>query len=140
MRARPSIPPLACVLWVAVTACGTSPTDVQRSASQLTVAPSVVTLQVGSTLQLTLTARDEEGQAARPSDVAWSTSNPQVASVSWDGVVTGGDLGEAQITASWNGVYGSSSLTVTNDGRGPSCSGSGSGATDLSLEKACVTK
>ena len=144
MRARSSIPALACVLWAAATACDTSPTGMLApgAAAHLIVAPTAATLQVGAKLRLTLNAYDEEGQTARPSEVAWTTSDPRIASVSADGVVTAGGAGNAEITASWSGVRGSSSLTVTTGAGEPSCGGGGGGdkAADLSLKPVCVPK
>lgn len=142
MRARSTIPALLCAVWAAATACDTSPTGIldPGGAALLVIAPSAATIQGGSRLQLNLSAHDETGQTARPTGVTWTTSNERIARVASDGVVTGGDEGNAQITAWWNGVHGSSSLTVTTGAGRPNCGGGGGGAPELALEKVCVAK
>lgn len=142
MRARSSIPALLSVVFAA-TACDTSPggpLGPQGGAALLVVAPSAATIRGGGKLQLNLAAHDENGQTARPSGVVWTTSNARIASVAQDGVVTGGDAGNAQVTAWWSGIHGTSSLTVTNSVEGPGGCQSGGGGGELSLQKICVAK
>lgn len=140
MRARSSIPALLSVVFAA-TACDTSPggpLGPQGGAALLVVAPSAATIKGGGRLQLNLTAHDENGQPTRPTDVTWTTSNPSVASVGADGVVTGRGAGGAQIKAWWNGVNGLSTVIVIDDG--PAKCPPIPGDPELLLKKVCVPK
>ena len=71
-----------------------------------------------------------------PSDVAWTTSNAKVASVSADGTVTGTSGGASQISAWWNGVRGGTTVTVIGEKFEP-CSVDGH-RPGLSLKQICV--
>jgi hypothetical protein len=142
MRARSSIPALLSVVFAA-TACDSSPAGPlgpQGGAALLVVAPSAATINGGAKLQLNLSARDEDGQATRPTDVTWTTSNPKVALVGADGVVTGQATGASQITAWWNGVRGLSTVTVISDiPAAPPCPPI-PGDPELLLKTICVPK
>jgi len=123
MRAYSSIVLLLSVA-LAATACDTSPVGIPDpgGAGLLVVAPSAATIRGGGKLQLSLSAHDENGHATRPSDVTWTTSNPSVATVGSDGVVTGRTTGASLITAWWNGVHSLSTVTVIGDQPGtPTC-------------------
>ena len=66
----------------------------------LRVGPASFTLTgVGSTRQLSLTARDASGSVVSTPQVAWETSNPSVATVNSSGTVTARGIGTAIITA-----------------------------------------
>jgi hypothetical protein len=71
--------------------------------------PSVVS---GSTLQLTANAKDRKGKAVQNPTVSWVSQAPTVASVSASGLVTGAVAGPATISATYDGVSASFSITV----------------------------
>ncbi|HEY9225611.1 MAG TPA: Ig-like domain-containing protein [Gemmatimonadaceae bacterium] len=89
----------------------TSVTVTQPPVGSVTVAPSSVTVPTSKTATLTATVRDVLGGIVTNVPVAWSSSNPAIASVS-AGVVTGVAAGTATIQATSGGKSGSSSITV----------------------------
>ena len=70
-------------------------------------------VQAGQTTQLTATTRDGGNNIVTGRKVEWSTSNPAVASVSNDGLVTGLTAGTATIVAAAEGKTGSIDIFVT---------------------------
>jgi uncharacterized protein YjdB len=76
---------------------GTAQITVAQAASRVVVAPSEVTIDLGSTLNLTGNAFDANNVAVVGGN-AWTSSDPLVASVSSTGAVTGVSLGTANIT------------------------------------------
>ena len=80
-----------------------------------TVAVSLGTssLTVGGTTTATATVRDASGATISGQTVTWTSSDPNVASVSATGAVTARAAGSATITATAGGQSGSASLTVT---------------------------
>lgn len=79
--------------------------------ASITVTPTMPSIVVGSTLQLTAVVRDIDGNTL-PTSVSWTSSATSVATVSSTGMVTGVMAGSATISASAQGVSGSTSLTV----------------------------
>jgi peptidoglycan/xylan/chitin deacetylase (PgdA/CDA1 family) len=86
----------------------------------ITVLPGSGSIQAGSTQEFSAVGYDQYSNAMSGLTFAWSSSNPNVASVAavnsegvTDGVATGLAAGSSQITASVNGVKASASLTVT---------------------------
>jgi len=77
------------------------------------VSPQAPTLVVGSTLQLTATALDVGGEPLPGRATTWASNAPQYATVSPAGLVTGVAAGSATISATSEGVVGTSSVTVT---------------------------
>jgi hypothetical protein len=152
MRALSSIPVLVSALLIA-TACNT-PTDEGRvdfGVGRLTVIPSATTVMAGGQIQLHFTAQDKDGLATTPTGIIWATSDPRVATVAPDGLVTGHANGASQITALWGGVHGQSTVTVVNSILSSiPCSTSGANERALStgnddqppaqIKKACVTR
>jgi uncharacterized protein YjdB len=115
MRALPSIPVLVSVLLIG-TACNgpTGPGDgISTDQTQLTLIPSATTIVAGDKVQLHFTARDQNGLGTTPR-IIWATSDPRVATVAPDGLVTGLATGTSQITALWGGVHAQSTVTVVN--------------------------
>ncbi|MGH7499360.1 MAG: Ig-like domain-containing protein [Gemmatimonadales bacterium] len=141
MPAHSSIPALLCTLFAAATACSdTSSRGLldPGGAALLVVAPSAATIKDGTRLQLNLSAHDETGQSATPSNVTWTTSNEKIATVA-EGIVTGRGPGSAQITAWWNGVHGASLVTVVDPGAGsPSGCGGAQEKSNALLLKKCL--
>ncbi|MCC6773380.1 MAG: Ig-like domain-containing protein [Gemmatimonadaceae bacterium] len=73
---------------------------------------ATVTLVEGATQQLTATALDARGRPMAGKVVTWSSSNIAVAAVSASGLVQAISPGSATITASSDGVTGTSAITV----------------------------
>ena len=70
------------------------------------------TLSSGSTYQLTAVALNWQGGTVPPDSITWGSSNPAVASVSANGLVTAGAAGAADIVASYEGAAASRKLVV----------------------------
>ena len=81
--------------------------------SSVTVSGSATSILVGATASLTATPKDGHGVALTGKTVSWSSSAPNVASVTSSGVVTGIVAGTAVINATIDGVIGSLAMTVT---------------------------
>src|SRR5207253_1587472 len=82
--------------------------------ASVAVSPVATGLTVGATTQLTATPEDSSGTALTGRAVTWATSNAAVATVSASGFVTGAPAGPATITATGEGLGGTSAVTVTN--------------------------
>ncbi|MEO6529225.1 MAG: Ig-like domain-containing protein [Gemmatimonadaceae bacterium] len=78
----------------------------------VTVTPSTATLAAGAGTTLTATVKDANGNVMQGAQVAWSTSNSQVAAVSSSGAVTTSLAGTATITATSGGQSGTATITV----------------------------
>lgn len=100
----------------------------------------------GETFQMKITYTPENARG----DVTWKSSNPNVASVSWNGVVTAVSQGTVTLTATVAGVgdqtcivrcnfkdasASSSATTTTTATQAPSDSGSSSSASGLKLSR-----
>src|SRR5213082_2954310 len=81
--------------------------------ASVTVKPSPATVQQGSTVQLTATPQDANGNPLSGRVVTWSSNNTAVARVNGSGLVTGVAAGTATITATSEGQSGTSDVTVT---------------------------
>jgi hypothetical protein len=81
--------------------------------TQITIAPSNPAITKGATLQLTATGIFDDGtQHALGASVTWQTSQSAVATINTQGNVTGVGEGVAQVSAAYQGVTGSTSVTV----------------------------
>jgi len=78
----------------------------------VTVTPSAVSLAINGTAPLTATIRDSNGNLTT-GVVAWATHNPGVAMVDGSGIVTATGAGTTTISAVFQGVAGSATITVT---------------------------
>ena len=88
---------------------------------------------MGETVQLAATVLDASGHAT--GDVgSWATSNPGVASVDANGLVTANVQGSAEIVATFNGVGGSALVTVGGAGSPSGALGIG-GKKEVSVER-----
>jgi len=67
------------------------------------VTPHAVRLAPGASTQVTAVAMDGRGNAASGRRIEWSTSDPAVVTVSATGVLTGGRVGTAVVTAASEG-------------------------------------
>lgn len=83
------------------------------SVATVEVEPTAWTLTVGSSFQLSATARDSNGGVLSGRQVTWSTSAPVVAGVDASGRVTALAAGSATISATIGGRTGHSTITVT---------------------------
>ena len=88
-------------------------TVVPPPVATVTVTLAASTVQAGQTTQATADTRDGAGNVLSGRTVAWSSSDPTIASVSGTGVVTGLTVGAATITATSEGKSGSAQLTVS---------------------------
>ena len=96
---------LACVV---VAACGDPPLP-----SRIEVTPPFTTAEVvGTTVQYTARVIDEEEREIVGAEVAWSSLDPAVATISATGLATVTGQGEATLRASHQSISGSASLVV----------------------------
>lgn len=80
----------------------------------VTVTPSTPSVAVGKTQQMVATGTYDNGTTDTVTDSAsWSTSDSSIAEVSANGLVTGLSAGTATISATLNGLTGSTTVTVT---------------------------
>jgi uncharacterized protein YjdB len=78
--------------------------EVRLVAASLAVDPESLALAEGDTATLTVTAEDARGNAFAPDRLAWSSSDPEVAQVSPEGLVTGLLPGLATIHVGQDGI------------------------------------
>jgi trimeric autotransporter adhesin len=88
-------------------------TVIRRPVASVTLSPSAPTVTTGKTAQLTATVKDAQGVVLQGRVVTWTTSAEGVAKVSGSGLVTGVAPGTATITATSEGVSGTTTVTVT---------------------------
>ena len=91
----------------------------QAVASVQITAPSNFIKAVGASLALNAVIRDRNGSAVTGRQVAWSTSNTSVATVSSSGVLKTTGLGRAEIVASIDQMAGRWSFEVSTEMRIP---------------------
>ncbi|MBK7830788.1 MAG: Ig-like domain-containing protein [Gemmatimonadetes bacterium] len=89
-------------LVVAILACGdgAAPPQSPGGVADITIVPASALLTVGETRQFTATPRTATGDTTASVGITWSSSAPNVASVSAVGRVTATAVGEATIVAS----------------------------------------
>ncbi len=80
--------------------------------SKVNVTPNPIAMVSGDKQRLAVSAQDATGTVLSGHNVVWASTNTQVATVS-DGEVTAQGAGTASITATVEGVSGSTSVTVT---------------------------
>lgn len=124
LRAKPSTAPFAAaVVSFAVLCCmgscggGGDDGPVTPSAptpvATVIVSPPTATVEVGSSVQLTATARDAQGKTLTGPSIVWASANPAIVSVSGSGLVTGVSAGgPIPVRATAEGKTGSADLTV----------------------------
>lgn len=69
-------------------------------------------IEVGETTQLTVVVRNSAGRTLTDRTVTFESSAPEVASVDPEGLVTGVSVGNADITATSEGVEGTTTIAV----------------------------
>ena len=97
---------------------GTASVDVQSigtpTVKSIAVTPSSSDIAVNANQQFTATATYSDGTTANvSSSAAWSSSVPSVASINATGLATGLAGGSTNVSATFSGVSGTASLTVT---------------------------
>jgi glucose/arabinose dehydrogenase len=88
--------------------------------AEVVVTAPRITLEVGDTAQLTATARDADGNALEGRTFEWATADASVATVSGTGLVTGLAQGQAEISATAEGISGTLAITVSPSTTPPS--------------------
>ncbi|MCB1154268.1 MAG: Ig-like domain-containing protein [Deltaproteobacteria bacterium] len=83
-----------------------------RIIDSLAVHPGVAVMAVGETKSFAATLRDDNAGAIPDVTVYWSTSNPNVASVTQAGVVQALGPGEATLSATYGSVEGEAKIEV----------------------------
>src|SRR5881398_905593 len=82
--------------------------------ASVTVTPATAGVAVGSTVQLTATPKDANGNPLTGRVVTWQSSNSAIASVNGSGLVSGAAAGgPVTITATSEGQSGTASITVS---------------------------
>ena len=98
-------------------ASGSAVVPVMQPVASVQVSPSAETIGLGSTLQLTAEAFDENGEAVAGVEFSWESRDAAVAAVDAGGLVTGVAEGVATITASAGGAQGTAEITVMDRDR-----------------------
>src|ERR1039458_2044548 len=80
--------------------------------TQITISPANQTIVEGATLQLSATGIFDNGSQETLSGVGWQISPSSVAAIDTQGMVTGAGAGVAQVSATYQGLTGSTSVTV----------------------------
>jgi uncharacterized protein YjdB/pimeloyl-ACP methyl ester carboxylesterase len=88
-------------------------TVTSASLARIAVAPASTTVQSGSTLQLSVSGTDTQGNTAAVNSATWSTDNASIATVTQTGLLTGLAVGSAIIKATAGTLTAQSSVTVT---------------------------
>jgi uncharacterized protein YjdB len=98
-------------LSLAAACSGGGGTDAPPAVASVTVSPSVATIEVGRTEQLSASPRDASGNVLTD-PVTWSSNSTTIASVNGTGLVTGVSVGTATITAASGGQQGTATILV----------------------------
>ena len=96
---------------------GSAVVTVMQPVASVEVSPSAETIGLGSTLQLTAEAFDENGHAVAGVEFAWESSDRAVATVDGSGLVTAIAEGTATITATAGDARGTAEIAVENPDR-----------------------
>jgi len=105
----------ALLLGVALSACsgGSDSANGPTRVATVDVTPVTVNIQVGATQQLAAAPRNSSGALVAGKTATWSTSSAAVATVDATGLVRGIGAGSTTISATVDGMSGSSAVTVT---------------------------
>lgn len=112
MSKPPMLPLLALALLVVLGGVSCKGFFVDPTLSSITVAPQSASVAIGGTLQFTATGANNDGTNASLHNLVWSSSDSTIATVTSGGQAKGVASGTATITATDQGVTGSSTLTV----------------------------
>ena len=81
--------------------------------TSLTVSLAPASIQVGQTSTAVATGRDQSGATITAGPINWSSSAPQIATISASGTVQGVAPGQATLVATAGALTGSATITVT---------------------------
>ena len=84
-----------------------------KAVATVSVTPSQVTLMVGATEDLTVVSRSSDGEVLTGRPVTFSSDNPEIATISETGVVTGVGPGLTVVTATVEGRSATVNVDVT---------------------------
>jgi uncharacterized protein YjdB len=87
-------------------------TVLRAPVASVALLPTTASIRVGSTFSITATPNDASGRPLPGRVVTWSSSNPQVATVTAAGAVTGVAAGRATITATCEGINSTATVDV----------------------------
>src|ERR1051325_1667615 len=91
-----------------------TPTPVPASLTSLQVSPGTTAIGAGATKQFTATGKFSDGSSKDlTGSVAWSSSDPAVATINSSGMATGVVSGTVTITAKSGTTQGFASLSIT---------------------------
>ncbi|MFB9993369.1 Ig-like domain-containing protein [Deinococcus oregonensis] len=99
------------LLTALLSACTTGGTTPTLSIKAIELTPASASVQIGKTVTLSATARDEQGRAIPNVGFTWKSSQEAVAKVV-GGVVTGLSAGTAGVTASASGVISNAANVI----------------------------
>lgn len=88
------------------------PVTVTQTIQSVRIVPDTASVSVGGTKAYAALVKDRYGIAVAGATVAWTSSDPEVATVSATGVVTGVALGSAVLTATSGAKSDTASVTV----------------------------
>jgi hypothetical protein len=111
---------LSATMMVGTVGCGDDTAggieDGNKTVADLDLTPDASSMKKGETLQYTLKVTFSDGSTdsdmARRTGVEWISSDPEIATVSADGLVTAIDAGTVTITARYGGEEESESLVI----------------------------
>jgi hypothetical protein len=104
---------LLLALPVTLAACdSTAPDPPPRDQPTVRVLPTLVSLDGGATVRLTIAFKQADGTILHPIGASWKSSDLAVATVANGGMVRGGLPGTALITAHYQGAQGSARINV----------------------------
>lgn len=89
-------------------------TIVPPQPASVAIIPATAQVYIGAAATLAAEVRDQMGAVISGAAVTWSSSEPEFATVSSNGTVTGVALGTTTIRATSGGVSGTASVTVQN--------------------------
>ena len=92
---------------------GANLTVATKTVASVVVSPNPASAAIGQKARLTATAKDASGGVLIGRTITWTSSNPAVASVSANGLVTAISVGTATISATTAGVSGTSQFQST---------------------------
>jgi hypothetical protein len=112
MSKRGVLPLLALAVLIALGGVSCRGFFVSPTLTSITVAPQSASVNIGGTLQFTATGVNNDGTTASLHNLVWSSSAPNIATVTSTGVAKGVASGTATISAVDQGVTGTTTLTV----------------------------
>ena len=102
----------ATITAMAGSVSGSAAVTVEQEVSSVTVSPAAAMIAPGDTLRLAAAAFDAQGNTVAEPEIVWASSDRAVAVVDASGLVTAVAAGDAEITATADGVPGVAVVTV----------------------------